>query len=234
MKLRFWFQLIFIVFYLNVSGQQRNIFLRTVSRGDNHRIRYKDYVFTNKEDTTFLSIEYGGDFGRISYAYHEFKNTLPDGEYHVYIDSVLFEKATFVNNLRNGMNYTYHPNGEYLETPYNLGQIDGKVTRYINRHLFSEAFFVKNKCMLRIVYDETGNVKNNEFYINTAEVRNEVIDENNKIKKIVDYKMLTKSEDPSLIKTELNGRRIYNYKEGNFIIHYKKNKIIDWKWVENK
>ncbi len=149
----------------------------------------KKLIIKNQADTAFLSIGYQGDMGHIYGVHYEFRKNLPDGDYHIFIDSVLRESATFLNGVRNGSSKKYYPNDEYLITPYVNGKIEGAVLRYMSKTLFSEAFFVESKCLVRIVYNRDGTVSNNEFYINRMLVREESLDSNSKIKKIVDYKI---------------------------------------------
>ncbi|TKC58541.1 hypothetical protein FBD94_18165 [Pedobacter hiemivivus] len=224
-------QLIFTLFANDVVAQYKDIFLMTSQTPDK---RQKNLIIKNKADTAFLSIKYYEDMGRRYGAHYEFNKKLPDGDYQVYIDSVLRESATFLNGVRNGSSNMHYPNGEYLITPYVNGKIEGTVRRYISKILFSEAFFVKSKCMVRIVYNRDGTVNNNEFYINSTLVRNESLDSNSKIKKIVDYKILTGNSEFGLKGSELNGEEKYGYKEGTFIVLYQKSKIISWKWLQNE
>lgn len=69
------------------------------------------YTFQNRSDSTYIELKQNlgiYDMGQVScYPKYNFKSTIPDGIYQVYIDSLLVEVVQFKNNKRTGRALSY-------------------------------------------------------------------------------------------------------------------------------
>ena len=106
--------------------------------------RFEDYRLVDSTDKNFVDIGHQEDMGAWYGHYYRLKDSLPDGEYRIFVDDTLRLHA-FMKNARKDSVWTeYYASGSlYSRIPYKEGRSNGVVMYYYeNEIVYSYAFFV--------------------------------------------------------------------------------------------
>lgn len=122
MKYGLWF--LFYFLSLNCFSQ---IKIELTKTKDNR----KDYIFNKPSDSIYLKVGHHEDMGAWYGFYFEFKKSVPDGEYEVYINNKIKSKGLIKGYHKQGFWREYNDFGELVVIyKFKNGNLNGKTIRY--------------------------------------------------------------------------------------------------------
>ena len=150
-----------------------------------------DYHFVNISDSAFVKITHMEDMDVWYGQSFSLKANVPDGQYEIYLDDTLKLRAFIKDLNKDSIWTTFYSNGQIQSlTPYIFGKRTGEVTEFYKSGSVQRQGMYSNDCPINevIAFYESGMIEAKFYYDNCEYVKQEVYDENGKIKFIYDPK----------------------------------------------
>lgn len=154
-----------------------------------------DYQLENISDTTFIEISHKEDMGAWYGQSYKIRSSAPDGKYEVYVDKNLELVAFAKRNQKDSIWTSYYNSGQIksMQT-YKDGKENGeRIHYYKNGMVLFKAVYRNDKSTgISTTYFETGKVQAKNYIVDGISVKQEVFDQNGRLKYIYDPKTGTK------------------------------------------
>lgn len=123
-KMKFRLYFLFCFLSLNCFSQ---IKIELTKTKDNR----KDYIFNKPSDSIYLKVGHHEDMGAWYGFYFEFKKSVPDGEYEVYVNDKIKSKGLIKSSCKQGFWREYNDSGELVVVnKFKNGNLNGKTIHY--------------------------------------------------------------------------------------------------------
>lgn len=122
----------------------------------------EDYQTENISDTIFIKIWHMEDMGSWYGHSYELKNSIPDGQYEIYVDDILRLSAFIKNSHKDSIWTKFFPNGNILSsTSYHNDMVHGKLIEYYKNGVKQKEMTFSFDCPINeeINYFESGKIK---------------------------------------------------------------------------
>jgi hypothetical protein len=149
--------------------------------------RRYDFELVNATDSAFIDIGHGEDMGYRYGHYYRLKWNAPDGEYELYVDDTLRERAFMKNSKKDSTWIYYYSNGKpKLIMPYHKGKVHGEMIAYNeNGSIRSKGTITNDKANgIRTYFYKSGKIERKDYYENGNLMKEEEFDEKGKLKSV--------------------------------------------------
>ncbi len=209
------------------------------------------YHLINYKDTSLINFSVHGDFGIVMSNYYHLRDSLPDGEYKIYVNDTL-KKLCYFKEQKKDSNWTnFLPQGQYEIYPYENGKLDGYYKKYYsNRVVETIVKYSDNKYFIRTHFYENGQIRMREYFVRDSimrgqHIRVESFNKDGTIEKIdnsygipyvsIELKGNCENKNKLSGKCEIWCKQFKNLNdEGHFKINFTDNKIVEWQFYDKQ
>lgn len=202
------------------------------------RLSYTDkssgYRLNNSKDAAFVRTGYNEDMGRRYGNYYQFKDSLPDGHYQVYVNDTIREDL-FIKNHRPYDVRTRYFKGLKASQEIFLNEEESLHLGFYPNGKTEQIAKTKGKApYIRISYYETGTVRMCEYFMKGIHSRIERFDEKGYVLRVDDEynpEATFVSAEVFYQKGRFEGRHLIRFLEGDFEVEFSGDKVVNWRFI---